>query len=176
MSAPEHTIAVATERLDLRLWRPDEAEVLHAILGDPITMRAWPRPLTLEEAQGWIERGLQRFPRNGTARFALTRRADGVPIGDAGLVPTTAAGREILDLGYIVHHPYWRHGYGYEAATALIDYAFERLGAPAVHAHMATDNVASFGLAEKLGMHAIDEFRHDADRGKVHRLYELRRS
>jgi RimJ/RimL family protein N-acetyltransferase len=172
--AVTRTIVVTTPRLDVRLWRPDEAAALHAILGDPVTMHAWPAPLELPAAQTWIEAGLDRFTRNGTARFALERREDGALIGDAGLVPTQVAGRDILDLGYIVHYPYWRLGFGFEAVSALVRYAFDTLHMPAVHAHMATDNVASYRLAEKLGMRPIDEFPHERDRGKTHRLYELR--
>jgi RimJ/RimL family protein N-acetyltransferase len=168
-------IVTATPRLDIRVW--DEAELpdLHAIVSDPVTMRAWPEPFHLVRTQRWMIGRREEFEERGTGRWALVRRDDGAFIGDAGLVPATVAGRSILDLGYIVHHPYWRQGYGFEAASALVRYAFETLDAPAVHAHMALDNTASWTLAEKLGMRAVGEFPHEGDRGKMHRLYELRR-
>ena len=91
--APVETVVTATPRLFIRLWRPDEVEALHAILGDPLTMHAWPEPYDLERVRRWIAGGDEEFARRGTGRWALERKADGALIGDAGLVPSTAAGR-----------------------------------------------------------------------------------
>jgi RimJ/RimL family protein N-acetyltransferase len=146
------------------------------MIGDPLTMHAFPEPFDLPRAERWIAVSAEEFARRGTGRWALVRSADGAFVGDAGLMPATAGGRTILDLGYIVHHPFWRQGYGYEAATALVRYAFEQLDAPVVHAHMALDNTASWSLAEKLGMTPVDEFPFERNRGKMHRLYALQRS
>ena len=165
-----------TERLDLRLWDADDVDALHAIIGDPVTMYAWPEPFDRPTSARWIDLVTASYGKDGTSRFALVRRTDGTTLGDAGVLHALAAGREILDLGYIVHHPYWRQGYAFEAASALAQYAFEVLEAPAVHAHMALDNPASIAVAEKLGMAPVTEFAHERDRGKTHRLYQLVRA
>jgi RimJ/RimL family protein N-acetyltransferase len=165
---------IVTGRLIVRSWLPGEEPLLHAVIGDAVTMHAWPAPLDAAQASRWVEVSRAAFARDGTGRFALVSRASGEIVGDARLVRATIPAGDVLDIGWIVHHPFWRRGYGYEAAAALRRYAFAQLGEPAVHAHMADDNAASWRLAEKLGMERLDDFPWERDRGKIHRLYVSR--
>lgn len=58
----------------------------------------------------------------------------------------------VAEIGWIIHQKYWRKGFAYEAAKALIDYFSENLGITHFMAHCDAENIGSFKLMEKLGM------------------------
>ena len=58
----------------------------------------------------------------------------------------------IGELGWIVNKNYWRNGFAYEAAKALVSYFKEYMGTTHFIAHCDTENVASYKVMEKLGM------------------------
>ena len=57
-----------------------------------------------------------------------------------------------LGLFYAVSPAYQRRGYAFEAARALVDYAFRRLHVSRIIAETSFDNAASMGVMRKLGM------------------------
>ena len=59
---------------------------------------------------------------------------------------------EIGELGWIIHKKYWRNGFAYEAAKALIHYAKTERKVNHFLAHCDTKNIASYKVMEKLGM------------------------
>ena len=59
----------------------------------------------------------------GGDAFAIIDRGDGTVLGCAGYGPTKAPPATI-EAGLWVGTPWWGHGYGTEAAQALIDHAF----------------------------------------------------
>lgn len=58
----------------------------------------------------------------------------------------------IGELAWIVNKNYWRNGFAYEAAKALVSYFTEHMGTTHFIAHCDTENVASYKVMEKLGM------------------------
>ncbi len=58
-----------------------------------------------------------------------------------------------LELGYAVAKPYRRQGFAYEMCRAVLDYAFQVLGADTAAVRIRPQNRASLGLARKLGFH-----------------------
>lgn len=59
---------------------------------------------------------------------------------------------EIGELGWIIHKKYWRNGFAYEAAKALIHYVKTERKTNHFLAHCDTENIASYKVMEKLGM------------------------
>ena len=165
-----------TDNLIIRPYQSDDLDRLSAILSDPITMRFWPSPLTLEAARAWIERSIQSYLLHGFGRYALVQTATGELIGDCGILKSTVAGQAVNDLGYIVHHPYWGRGYATEAARAVKDYAFDTLGLDALHANMPWNHDASRRVAEKIGMRRILEFDNERNRNIRTLLYTIEAS
>lgn len=55
------------------------------------------------------------------------------------------------ELGYVLNENYHRRGYGYEAASAIISYFFNK-GIHRIFAECAPGNTASWKLMEKLGL------------------------
>ncbi len=68
-------------------------------------------------------------------------------IGQPGMPPGTEA-----ELGYVFDPAFSGHGYATEAATAMVAYAFERLGVRRITAGCFADNLASVRILEKIGM------------------------
>ncbi len=164
---------IETERLLLTPHSATQLEILHPILTNATTMGFWPRPFTPQEATGWAERAAAHHAEFGFGRMVARLRRTGEVIGDCGIMRTTVNGQAVVDLGYIIHHPHWGHGYATEAATALRDHAFGTLGLQWLHANMAFDHTASRHVAEKIGMVRVDEFLNERNRGIHTFLYAL---
>lgn len=56
-----------------------------------------------------------------------------------------------LEIQYMLAPEVWKQGYAFEMCTAVLQYAFERLGCKMVLAKIHRDNTPSIRLAEKLG-------------------------
>ena len=138
-----------TERLLLR--RPTEADVAEppAWLSDPEVMD-WLGGIEqpAEVVRLWLEQW-ERFP---TGKFLVQRRSDGALIGRVGAnyydVQTwqRSPGGE-PELGWALAREHWGHGYATEAALAVREW----LRAPRVISLIASDNVRSQHVAERLG-------------------------
>jgi RimJ/RimL family protein N-acetyltransferase len=80
-------------------------------------------------------------------------------MGQPGMPPRTEA-----DLGYIFDPAYGGHGYATEAVTAMVAYAFDRLGVRRITAGCFADNLPSVRILEKVGMrreqHGIGDSWH----------------
>ena len=152
------TVIIETPRLRLREYVPDDAMALHVILSDPITMQFWPAPFTPEATTTWLARQLKLYAERGYGRWAVIAKDTDEQIGDVGLLYTSVDGHDEVDLGYIIHYPYWQQGFAAEAAGACLGYAGARLGIRRVVANMAHDNLGSKRVAEKIGMQFEREF------------------
>lgn len=162
-----------TERLLIRPYQSQDVAELMPILSDPLTMHAWPKPFTPEETAAWLQRTLESYQVHGYGRYAVQLKSNQQCIGDAGLLHSTVDGEAVIDLGYIIHHPFWRHGYATEAASAIRDDAFHTLHLPRLHANMASTHTASRRVAEKLGMQLVREFNNPRNRNLPTLLYIL---
>jgi len=157
-------MVIETDNLTLRHYSIDDAEALYKILSDPETMSFWPSPFTMERVCEWIERSLRSYEECGFGRYPVFLRESGEMIGDCGILRVPIAGETVNDIGYIFHHDHWGKGYAIEAATAVMNYAFDTLELDRLHANMAYDHKASRRIAEKLGMTKIREFANERNR------------
>jgi len=165
-------VIIETPRLRLREYEPDDLMALHVIVSDPITMQFWPAPFTPEATAAWLDRQFKLYAERGYGRWAVIEPESGEQIGDVGLLYTSVNGRDEVDLGYIIHYPYWQQGFGAEAAGACLAYAGERLGLRRVVANMAHDNLGSKRVAEKIGMQFEREFINARNRNIRTLLYQ----
>jgi RimJ/RimL family protein N-acetyltransferase len=164
---------INTPRLILRPYVIDDFEALHKILSDKKTMSFWPAPFTTEQTNRWIERSIKSYKENQFGRFAVELKESGKIIGDCGILLSELDGKQENDLGYIIYADYWGRGFGTEAAQACLDYAFNELGLKRVAANMATDNITSIRVAEKIGMIKEKEFLNKRNRNLLTYLYAI---
>lgn len=168
-------MSIITERLIIRTFCEDDLPALVATLGDPTTMAFWPRPLTPDEAAGWLRRAIAAREEGIYGRRALALRATGELIGDAGVVRAELNGVERDDLGYIIRADHWGRGYATEAARALASHYLHAHGLPALYANMAHDHQASRRVAERIGMRRVAEYHNARNRNLLTYLYALER-
>jgi RimJ/RimL family protein N-acetyltransferase len=162
-----------TPRLQLREYQADDLMALHVLLSDPITMQFWPAPFTPEATSKWIERQMRSYAERGYGRWAVIGKDSGEQIGDAGFMLANINGHDEVDLGYIIHYPYWRQGFAVEAAAACLAYARAKLPIDRAVANMPHDHLASKRVAERLGMSYAGEFLNARNRNIRTLLYTI---
>jgi RimJ/RimL family protein N-acetyltransferase len=144
-------LLLTTSRLLLRELMPDDAPALHAVLGDPENMVWYPHPLSGAEVETWIARQSERYA-SGTGLLAMILKEAGELIGDCGPVWQEVEGVQELEIGYHVRRDRQRRGLATEAARAVRDDAFTRLGVDHAISLIRPENLPSRRVAEKNGM------------------------
>jgi len=148
--------ALETRRLRLRPMRDDDLEPLLRVFGDPEAMAFYPAPFSADDMRGWIERTQDRYGRDGLALLTV-ERIDGEVIGDAGPSVQDVEGHAEIELGWHIRRDLWGRGYATEAARRLRDWLFGDVGLERLISLVEPGNVASWRVAEKVGM------RHERD-------------
>jgi RimJ/RimL family protein N-acetyltransferase len=143
---------IITRRLLMRPLADSDGAALERILADPTTLHCWPSPASPAQLAPWLagECASER-------RFAACLRGDGRVIGEAGTSEAVLDGVSSLMLSWIIQAPHWERGYALEAAVAIRDDAFTRLGAAQLHACPGVDHSAARRVAEQIGMTLLGE-------------------
>jgi RimJ/RimL family protein N-acetyltransferase len=151
-----------TERLVLRLPRPEDAAAAAEYLSDPEVMRFIggidPERTAVDVVQEW----LGRWEANGFGHFVVERRDDGSFLGRVGIVVwdtrlwrNTTLGEAGVhaqpELGWTLVRRHWGHGYATEGALAVREWAYRQAGVGRLVSLIQAENVASARVAERLG-------------------------
>jgi RimJ/RimL family protein N-acetyltransferase len=141
-----------TERLRVRWLHTDDAAFIFALLNEP----SWIQFIgdkdikTLQDATRYIENGpVAMYARTGFGLYLVELRETGEPIGMCGLIKRDAL--EDVDLGFAFLPRFWRKGYAFESAAAVMGYGRKVLGLRRIVAILSKDNHRSGKLLEKLG-------------------------
>lgn len=153
---------IETERLLLRRSRPEDAATISAYRSDPNVNRqqGWDRT----DPEGVLADIVEMSGRSpgepgGWVQFTVEERGGGRIVGDVGL--SVADGEPgVIKVGYTIDPAFQGLGYATEAIRALVEYAFEALGAELVRAHASAENAPSIRVAEKVGMRLVERFEH----------------
>jgi len=139
-----------TERLEIRPFEPAEQAAMQPIYDDPEVMRYITGG---SDPAGWVATYVREQRERGYTFWAVVERASGEIIGEAGLAPFEEGPR--LELGYLLRRDRWGRGLATEAARAILDAAFDDLGAPEVMAVVDVGNEASLNVLRKLGFREV---------------------
>lgn len=164
-------VIMETPRLLLREISMADLDFIATLVGDPEVMRFYPKCYSREEAASWIQRDLDRYAKYGHGMWLVVDKTIQEPVGRVGLAVYTVDGVEEREIGYIIHRPFWRQGYAYEAALATRDYAFATLHVPRVISLIRPVNLPSQAVARKLGMRPRERTVMHAD--LEHMVFEL---
>ena len=180
---------IETERLLLRMFRPEDADVMYErIWTDPVVMRyvqpdGWPHPR--EESANFLGRVVSRFRENGFGQWAVTLKVTGEVIGYCGL--KHLADTPDIELLYGIAKEHWNRGLVTEAARAALRYGFEEARLEYIVAIALPENTGSMRVMEKVGMRReglAHHYNYDVVRYSVRRedfrpgggAYTLRRT
>jgi ribosomal-protein-alanine N-acetyltransferase len=143
---------IATARLTLRRFRPEDAHAFHRILSDPAAMLYWSTPphRAFAETEAWIAKTIAAVAGGEADDFIALH--EGQIVGKAGLW----SGNEI---GMIFASGCWGRGFASEAATAIIARAFAR-GLPSIKADVDPRNERSLKLLGRLGFVESGRAKH----------------
>ena len=119
-----------TDRLLLRLWRPDDRPVFARMSADPEVMEFFVAPLTREESGAFVDRTESGFAEHGFGVWAVEEIRSGAFIGFTGLLHQTfeAPFTPVFEIGYRLARHAWGQGYATEAAREAVRFGFEDAG------------------------------------------------
>ena len=140
-----------TSRLVFRRLEERDSEFVGQMLADQMQARFCPRVYAELDGLAWIRLQQERYERDGHGLWLVSER-NGRPVGQAGLVLQCVDRATEVELAFMIHTPHRRRGLATEAALALRDHAFDRLGRQRVISLIHPDNRASQGVALRLGM------------------------
>ena len=141
-----------TERILLRPWVEEDAEILYKWAKDPeVGPRAgWPPHKDVDESREII-----RNVFSGEGMWAVVLKETGEPIGCVGYLPAGASNLKIApdegEVGYWIAKPYWNQGICTEALQLVIDHCFQEKGFKMLWGTFFTSNPASGRVMEKCG-------------------------
>ncbi len=106
---------------------------------------------TVEEARSYIrDRMIPQLQRVGYGNYMVIDKETGVTMGSSGLYQRP--GLPVCDIGFAFLEPYEGKGYGFEAASRLLQAAKEDFNLKKVSAICSKNNAASIKLLGKLGL------------------------
>lgn len=147
-------IVLETERLTLRHLSPEsDAEFILRLLNEPSFLQyiGDKGVRTLADARDYIVNGpAKSYQDNGFGLYKVELKETGKPIGISGLIK-----RDTLpepDIGFAFLPEYWRMGYAYESAAAVMKYARGELRLERILAITTPGNAASEKLLAKIGL------------------------
>lgn len=147
-------LRLETERLTLREMATADWRAVHELMADAEVVRYVEyEPLTPQGAKAlvrWARNQARIVPRT-TRGLAIALRGCETPIGLCSLIIRDVRQRQ-ADIGYVLGRLYWGHGYGAEAAAALLAHGFEQLGLHRIIAECDPANRASVRVLERIGM------------------------
>ncbi|PZS24951.1 MAG: GNAT family N-acetyltransferase [Pseudonocardiales bacterium] len=155
--------ALATDRLVLRPFRPEDVDDVLAMRSRPEVVRyLYGDVLTRREVVDSLAKrmALTSLRQDGDAlALAVERREDRRVIGDITLRLHSAKHRQ-GEIGFVFHPAEQGKGYAREAATAVLDIAFGPVALHRVIGRTDARNVASAALLRRLGMTQEAHLRH----------------
>lgn len=123
-------------------WRKDDE--IWSLLGGPKYF------VSEEYERNWV---LDTIHQSKDIKLAICTEGDNRYIGNAYLTNIDWINRKATSHILIGDHAYWGHGFGTDAYSQLLDFAFNQRNLHRVEALVLEDNIASQKLHEKLGFH-----------------------
>lgn len=146
------TLSIETPRLRMRPFEPGDADELHRVFTDPGVRRFLldDQIVSREWVEDEITASMARFKAGSAGLFCMSSKDDETLIGFCGFRPFFEPPE--LQLLYGLLPAYWSKGLATEAARAMIEFGFEKLGFDRITASADDPNTASTRVLEKAGM------------------------
>ena len=166
-------IVLATPRLILRPFRPEDAEDFHRnVMADEEVMRFLLGVKSFEETQAFLN-SRARIPQEGKpGLWAITLKGDPADevVGYVGFLVQELEGEPVEEISYRLASRLWGRGLATEAACPARDWFFEHVQNSHFIAFIEAVNARSIAVAEKVG---ISYWRDDVVKEIAVRTYRL---
>lgn len=142
-----------TSRLIIRQLSSADAAFVLALTNEPSTIEnIGDKGLrSVADAQRFISTGpWTQHQKPGYGQFAIELKQSGKLIGVCGILYRIKL--DLTDVGFALMPQYWRQGFAFEAASAVMHYGHSVLGIGNIVGLTSQTNVASINLLKKLGM------------------------
>jgi RimJ/RimL family protein N-acetyltransferase len=152
---------IATARLLLRPWEPEDRPAFDTLFNTPAMMARLGGVQLPEAMDAIFSKRLDDFRRHGTCYWAAVLRESGALVGSCGVrvaenyTGTSVAGE--WEAGWRIAEAWWRRGFAHEAAAASIAWLWANRPAPRVLAWTTTGNAASQAVMRAVGMVRLPE-------------------
>ena len=154
----DKSIEIKTKRLMLRPVRTGDEKAIHEYAGDKaITMMLWLPNETFEQTVDFVKKSEKEWNSPNQTFFDFVIIYDGKIIGGCDCDIENPDDRYSADLGWVISKKYRRQGFASEAASAILDFAFTKIGMKKVYAQCDCNNAASFAVMKKIGMKCVDD-------------------
>ncbi|MGA9420742.1 MAG: GNAT family N-acetyltransferase [Rhodanobacteraceae bacterium] len=156
---------LATARLALRRFTPDDMDVVVRLHADARAMRHIGGPKSRDETAELFETRILGYydAHPGLGVWATIERSSAACIGLHLL--NHIRGESIIQVGYVLFPQYWGAGYATEMSVAILHYGFVELGLPQIAGITDLDHVASQRVLLKSGL------RRNGERSFAHPAY-----
>jgi RimJ/RimL family protein N-acetyltransferase len=151
-----------TKRLGIRHWQPDrDGDLAFAIYGDREVMHFMREPdPDLQSVQKRLQNMNQKYQgrNNGTGCWAMVEKTTQVAIGSILLVQLPdhqEQATQDYEIGWHLRRDRWGKGYATEAGREILNYGFQSLQLPIIHAVVKPENLASVRVTQRLGMNPM---------------------
>jgi ribosomal-protein-alanine N-acetyltransferase len=148
-------LPIETDRLRLRHLLEADAEGLHAIYGDPETMRfigaSGRATADLDATRRVLDWLLTHEREHGFGLWAIDERNGEPMVGVAGQLLVEGIGPEV-EAVYLVRRDRWQRGYATEALRAVLEHGHEDLGLARIIAIAWPEHARSLRVMERAGM------------------------
>ena len=164
---------IVTERLILKPVSVVDAEFIYQLYNSPrfIEFIGDKNIRSVADAEKYIKnRFLPQIEKLGYGNYVITQKDDGKKLGSVGVFERE--GLDVPDIGFSLLPDYEGKGYGFEAASVLLDKAFKEFGLKKISAITSDPNLSSRKLIEKLGLTYQNKVQLPNDHEEL-RYYEI---
>lgn len=170
---------LSARHIYLRPIKKDDALSIHLFAGEQETTKymLW-GPNSYEETLKYVEISLaahNAVPKKVYRYAIILKHSDDL----IGTIDLTLKSSRVAEIGYILNRSHWNKGYTTEAMKIIINYAFKDLHLDKVFATCDKQNIASYRVMEKAGLHFVGTFTKynpKLDKDLEGLLYELDKS
>lgn len=157
-----HIPTLETERLIFRAVKRSDLQDINEYASNPKTSEflLWEPHKSLEFTREFIELVLSRYKSGEYNDWALVHKETNKMIGTCGFTRIDQE-NSIVEIGYVISPKYWGMGYATEAASKIIEFAFDELQVNRIEAKFMFGNEASLAVMKNIGM-KFEGYQRDA--------------
>ena len=151
-----------SERLGFRNWTSEDLEEFAKLNSDEEVMEHFPKTLSKNEVEIFIDRLEKHFDKNGFTYYATEILETKEFIGMIGLAFQEYKTKftPAIDIGWRLKRNAWGKGYATEGAKRCLEYAFNELDINKIISVCTIHNKKSEKVMKKIGMTKKGEFNH----------------